>query len=73
MDIKIETIDASNVDEIKVKLANRDLEINFGDMSNMNLKIQFLPEILKDVEKKKGTILMDSDDDDFKPRFFEKT
>lgn len=73
LDIKIETIDASNVDEIKVKLANRDLEINFGDMSNMNLKIQFLPEILKDVEKKKGTILMDSDDDDFKPRFFEKT
>ena len=72
LDIKIEIIDVSNVDEVKVKLNNGDLEINFGDMSNMNLKIQFLPEILKDVGNKKGTILMDSEEDNFKPRFFEK-
>ncbi len=72
LQIDIETIDITNVNEVLVKLRDKDITINFGDMSNMNLKIQFLPEILNDVGNKKGTVLMNSDEDNLKPRFFEK-
>lgn len=72
LQIDIETINISNVDEVIVNLRGGNIVVNFGDMSNMNLKIQFLPEILKDVGNKKGTILMNSDEDNLKPRFFEK-
>lgn len=72
INIQIESIDVSNVDEIIVKILDRKVTVNFGDMTNINLKIQFLPHILDDVGKKSGEILMTSTDDDLKPRFFEK-
>ena len=72
VDLEIETIDVTNVDEVIVKLKGGKIEVNFGDMTNINLKIQFLPEVLKDVGNKRGTILMNSTDDDLQPRFFEK-
>ena len=72
VDLEIEIIDVTNVDEVIVKLTGGKIEVNFGDMTNINLKIQFLPEVLKDVGNKRGTILMNSTDDDLQPRFFEK-
>lgn len=72
LNLDIEVIDITNVNEVIVNLRDRNVDVNFGDMSNMNLKIQFLPEILKDIGNKKGTILMNSDEDNLKPRFFEK-
>lgn len=70
--IQIETIDVTNADEVIVKLLGRNINVNFGDMGNINLKIQFLPEILNDIGNKEGTILMNTDEDNLKPRFFEK-
>ena len=72
LELDVETIDVSNVNEVTINLRDKDISVNFGDMTNINLKIQFLPEILKDVDGKKGTILMNSNEDDFRPRFFEK-
>lgn len=71
LNIKISEIDVNEKDNVTVMINNGDIKINFGDMSNMNIKIPFLPKILEDKQGKKGIINMNSDSDDIQPIFSE--
>ena len=69
--LEIYEIDITDKDNVSIIINNGDIRINFGDMSNMNIKIPFLPKILEDKQGKKGIINMNSDSDDIQPIFSE--
>ena len=71
LNLDILEIDVNDRDNVIVLINNGDIKINFGDMSNMNIKTPFLPAILEDKEGKKGTIYMNSDSDNIQPIFSE--
>lgn len=69
--LDIQTIDVSDKDNVNITIDDGSKTIKFGDLSNMNAKIVYLKEILEHTKEKKGTIIMDSADDDLKPIFSE--
>ncbi|MBE5821916.1 MAG: FtsQ-type POTRA domain-containing protein [Clostridiales bacterium] len=71
LDMQILEIDVTDKENVTIVINNGDIKINFGDMSNMNIKIPFLPKILEDKQGKKGIINMNSDSDDIQPIFSE--
>lgn len=71
LNLQIQEIDILDKENVIVIINNGDIKINFGDMSNMNTKIPFLPEILEDKQGKKGTIYMNSDSENIQPIFSE--
>lgn len=67
----INEINVTNKDEILITIEDGAKVINFGDLSNMNIKIKYLEKILESNIGKKGLILMNSNENNLKPIFKE--